>query len=118
MERDCNAPPTRNLNIWLCGRQTDLSVVGVKVGLVNLFSGQSIGIDENNTFQLNFYSSNKTVGVTVLGGLWALEWAWHTDETKLRCAGISRICMPNPSIAALIRTEGQTDRRTWLDQLG
>jgi len=25
--------------------------VGVKVGVANFFSGQSIGIDENNTFQ-------------------------------------------------------------------
>jgi len=43
------------------------------------FLGQSIGIDENNTFQLNssFYSSIKTVGATVLCGLWALEWAWN-----------------------------------------
>jgi len=24
------------------------------------------------------YSSIKTVGATVLGGLWALEWAWHS----------------------------------------
>jgi len=36
-ERDCNAPPTRYLNIWLCGRQTDLSVMGVKVGVANFF---------------------------------------------------------------------------------
>jgi len=28
-KRDCNAPPTRDLNIWLCGRQTDLSAMGV-----------------------------------------------------------------------------------------
>jgi len=27
----------------------------------------------------------KTVGATVLGGLWALEWAWHIAETNLRC---------------------------------
>jgi len=27
----------------------------------------------------------KTMGPTVLGGLWSLEWAWHTDETNLRC---------------------------------
>jgi len=37
-----------------------------------------------------------------LGGLWAFEWAWHPPETNLRCAGISGICMPNPSIVALI----------------
>jgi len=37
-----------------------------------------------------------------LGGLWALEWAWHPAETNLRCAGI---CMPNPSIVALIVSE-------------
>jgi len=29
------------------------------------------------TIHLNFYSSFKTVGATVLGGLWALDWAWH-----------------------------------------
>jgi len=58
-------------------RWTDLSVMGVRVGVANLFSDQSIGIDETNTFQLNFCSSIKTVGATVLGGLWALEWAWQ-----------------------------------------
>jgi len=30
-------------------------------------------------------SSNKIVGATGLGGLWALEWAWHAAETNLRC---------------------------------
>jgi len=40
-----------------------------------------------------------------LGGFWALEWAWHTDEINLRCAGISRICMPNHSMAAFIVSE-------------
>jgi len=49
-------------------------------------------IDENNTFQLNFYSSIKTVGATVLGGLWALEWAWHSAETNWRCVRSSGIC--------------------------
>jgi len=33
----------------------------------------------------------KTMSATVLGGLWALEWAWHTDKTILSCAGISWI---------------------------
>jgi len=48
--------------------------MGVRVGVGNLFLDQSIGIDENNTFQnenitfqLIFYSSTKTVGATVLG---------------------------------------------------
>jgi len=98
--------------------------VGVKVDVAT-FLGQSIGIDENNTLY-NFYFSIKTVGATVLGGLWALEWAWHIAETNLRCAGISGIGMPNPSIvtpivseiSAFIRTDGQTDRQTWLDRLG
>jgi len=30
--------------------------------------------DETNTFQLHFLSSMQIVGVTGLGGLWALEW--------------------------------------------
>jgi len=42
---------------------------------------------------------------TVLGGLWELECAWHIDETNLRCARISGICMPSPSIVALIVSE-------------
>jgi len=71
----------------------------VRVGVANFFLGQSIGIDENNTF--HFYSSIKTVGAAVLGGLWA----WHISETNLRCAGISGICMPNPSIVARIVSE-------------
>jgi len=56
----------------------------------------------------NFNSSIKTVGATVLGGLWALDWARHTDEINLRWAGISQICMPKPSVAAY----GKTDRLT------
>jgi len=59
------------------------------------------------------------LGATVLGGLWELEWALHIAEINLRCAGISGICMPNPSfvdsivseISAFIRTDGQADRR-------
>jgi len=39
------------------------------MGVANFFLGQSIGIDENNTFQLKLYSSIKTAGATVLGGL-------------------------------------------------
>jgi len=27
----------------------------------------------------------KIVGDTALGGLWALEWAWHIPLTNLRC---------------------------------
>jgi len=69
-------------------------------------------------FSYNFSSSIKTVGVTVLGGLWALEWAWHSAETNLRCLRSSGICTPKLSslvseISAFIRT----DRRTWLDRL-
>jgi len=56
---------------------------------------------------------------------WALEWASHIAETNLRCVRSSRICMPNPNslayivseISAFIRTDRQTDRRTWLDRL-
>jgi len=36
-KRDCNASPTLYLNICLCGRQTDLSVVDVRVGVQTLF---------------------------------------------------------------------------------
>jgi len=36
------------MEIWLW--QTDLSVMGVKVGVENFFLGQSIGIDETKTF--------------------------------------------------------------------
>jgi len=36
-KQDCNAPPTRYLNIWLWWRQTDLSVMGVIVGVANFF---------------------------------------------------------------------------------
>jgi len=33
-KRDCNAPATCDLNTWLCGWQTDLSPMGVRVGVV------------------------------------------------------------------------------------
>jgi len=49
--------------------------------------------------------------------IWALEWAWHTDETNLRCARSSGNYMPSPNIlafvvskiSAFIRTDRQTD---------
>jgi len=105
----------RTIYLWALGWAWQTFCVGVKVGLVNLFSGQSIGIDENNTLGQSicidenntFYSSIKTVGAyrfgrfvgvrawhTVtnlrcvqgygIGGLWALEWAWHISVTNLR----------------------------------
>jgi len=51
-----------------------------------------------------------------LGGLWALELAWHSAETNMRSAEMSGICMPNPSIVACISRDlsVHTDRRTWL----
>jgi len=52
-KRDCNAPPTRDLNIWLCGRQINLSVMGVRVGVAN-FRSKSIRTDETNTLHLKF----------------------------------------------------------------
>jgi len=36
-KRDYNAPDTCDLNIWLYGRQTDLSVMGIRVGVANFF---------------------------------------------------------------------------------
>jgi len=35
--------------------------VGVKVGVANFFLGQSIGIDENNTFQFNRWVLMRTI---------------------------------------------------------
>jgi len=82
--------------------------VGVKVGVANIFLVQSVGIDENNRIRIRiriYLSSIKTVGVTVLGGLWALEWAWQSTETNLRCVRISGICTPNLNSLALIVSE-------------
>jgi len=56
------------------------------VGVAKLFFSQSIGIDETNTCQLTFFSSMKIGDATGLGGLGALEWAWHIRVTNLRCA--------------------------------
>jgi len=78
--------------------------MGVRVGLANFCLDQSIGIDDTNTFQLKFYLASKL-------------WAWHAAEINLRRVRCSGICMPNPSIVALIvseisafiRTDGQTD---------
>jgi len=43
--------------------------MGVRVGVANFFFGQSIGIDETNTFQIKIFQSMKIVGVAGLGGL-------------------------------------------------
>jgi len=56
-------------------------------------------------FSKNYYSCIKTVGATVLGGLWALEWAWPAAKTNLRCVRSSGICVPNPNSLALIVSE-------------
>jgi len=101
--------------------------VGVAIGSINRYWREQY-------ISVQIYSSIKTVGGTILGGLWTLEWAWHSAETNLRWAGISGICMPNPNVVACIvseisafirtdgqkdrRTDGQTERRTWLDRLG
>jgi len=54
------------------------------------------------------------VGSTGLGGLTALEWAWHTDETNYRCARSSGIYMPSPIFPRSQRSYLRTDRRTRL----
>jgi len=51
----------------------------------------------------------KSMGLAVLGGLWALEWAWK------HC---SRICILNINLLAFIVPEISTFIRTWLDRLG
>jgi len=48
----------RDLN----ARYTDLSVMGVRVGVANFFLNQSIGIDETNTFQLNLFILHENCG--------------------------------------------------------
>jgi len=53
-KRDCDVSSTRDLNIWLCGRQSDLIVKAWKT-----FLGQSIGVGETNTFQLKFFLALK-----------------------------------------------------------
>jgi len=69
---------------------TDLSVMGVRVGRGKFIFGSIDRYNENITFQLKFLFFIKTVGVTVLGGLiktlgatvlgglGALKWAWQT----------------------------------------
>jgi len=67
-----------------------------------------------------------------LGGLCALEWAWQSTETNLRCVRSSGLCMPNlnslalivstpnlnslapivSAISAFIRTDRRTDGQT------
>jgi len=63
--------------------------VGVRVGAANFFFDQSVDIDETNTYQLQCFSSMKivgAVGVTDLGGLWALKWSAcyiHSDGSSI-----------------------------------
>jgi len=65
-KRDWNAPPTRDVNIWFCGRLTDLSVMGVRVGVANFFSF-------NISVKIFFFSGMNIVGATGCGDFWALE---------------------------------------------
>jgi len=78
--------------------------VGVRVGVVS--SIKTVGATVLGglwalEWAWHYDSSIKTVGATVLGGLWALEWAWHF-ETNLRCVRSSGICTPNLNSLALI----------------
>jgi len=57
--------------------------------------GQSIGIDENITYVgvANFFlgqSIGSGRGI-LLGGLWALEWAWHIPVKNLRCVKATKL---------------------------
>jgi len=60
-----------------CGHYRFGRVVGVKVGVAILFSGQSIGIDETST-TVKIFSCKKIMVASGLGGLWTLAWAWQT----------------------------------------
>jgi len=40
--------------------------------------------------------SAKIVGVTGLGVLWALEWAWHTRVTNLRASSLRNLNLRSP----------------------
>jgi len=42
--------------------------MGVRVAVANFFLGQSIGVDETNTYQLKFFSSKESVGSKGLDG--------------------------------------------------
>jgi len=48
-----------------------------------------LGIDGNNIYLLTFFVNAKTFfnakasAAKILGGLWALEWAWHVHVNKL-----------------------------------
>jgi len=59
--------------------------------------GRFVGdrVDVIDQYISDKFFSIKTVFATVLGGLWALEWAWHIAEINLRSDVIFRICMPN-----------------------
>jgi len=50
------------------GVENFLSVTGVRVGGANFFLGQSIGIDESNTFRKAAHITDRFMP------LWALEW--------------------------------------------
>jgi len=83
--------------------------LGQSIGIETNTFHQSIGIDENNTF--HFYSSIKTVGTTVLGGLWALEWAWHVLKQLALRKKLRNLHAYLNSLAPIVS-------EIWLDRLG
>jgi len=44
--------------------------------------------------------------------LWALEWAWHSAETNLRCVRSPGICTPNLNSWLKHSISQRSDRRT------
>jgi len=90
----------------ICKQQSDIVIAISIYGYVGGRHGYGRWSGCGNLFgSINKYWWEQLKFVFCFGGLWALEWAWHTDKTNLRCAVISRIGMPNPSIAAFIDSD-------------
>jgi len=56
-----------------------------RVGVANFSFGSIDRYWRDQYISVKILSSIKIVGATCLGGLWALEWAWHIRVTNLRC---------------------------------
>jgi len=57
-DRIPNDPPTRDLNIWLCGRRTGLSVMGVRMG---------VWVNQKVLTRLIHFSKKNCYSIQILG---------------------------------------------------
>jgi len=119
-KRNCNAPSTSYLNIWLCGRQTDLNVMGVRVGVANFF-GSSDRYWRDLYITVKIFFQHENCRHLNFGRVWeGVVPCWNKLALRKKLRNLHKnlnfLAFVVFEISTFIRTDRQTDmaRSTWL----